>query len=266
MLRGSANSVVAAVRVSMLATIMVSVRAPVRSGPASLPSSRTFMRAGSTGPVGTAAAGPGAGGRREHPVEQGALGVGQVRGGAERDGHAAQSATATAVPSTWSRVLRARGSVATKVHMMTAIQAIMTRTQRTATASRTPGDTRLRSRPARPRWAAVAATAAAPTQEGPHHPGAGAPAAEHDVPEAGDGGSGRDGAQAAGDPDRPRAARRSRPGTASDQGHEADARWPYRDIRLERARRPGRTRPLMRGITDGEPLRARSAASPGRAP
>ena len=61
MLRGSANSVVAAVRVSMLATIMVSVRAPVRSGPASLPSSRTFMRAGSTGPVGTAAAGPGAG-------------------------------------------------------------------------------------------------------------------------------------------------------------------------------------------------------------
>ena len=77
----------AAVRVSMLATIMVSVRAPVRSGTASLPSSRTFMRAGSTGPIGTVAVGPGVG-RCEHPVEQGALGVGQVRGGAERDGHA----------------------------------------------------------------------------------------------------------------------------------------------------------------------------------
>ena len=51
--------------------------------------------------------------------------------------------------------------------MMTAIQAIMTRTQRTVTASRTPGDTRLRSRPARPRWAAVAASAAAPTRKIP---------------------------------------------------------------------------------------------------
>ena len=44
MLRGSANSVVRAVVVSMLAIIIVSVRAPVRSGPASLPTSRTFSR------------------------------------------------------------------------------------------------------------------------------------------------------------------------------------------------------------------------------
>ena len=44
MLRGSANSVVRPVVVSMLATIIVSVRAPVRSGPASLPTSSTFSR------------------------------------------------------------------------------------------------------------------------------------------------------------------------------------------------------------------------------
>jgi hypothetical protein len=44
MLRGSANRMVRPVFVSMLATIMVSVRVPVRSGPASLPTSRTFSR------------------------------------------------------------------------------------------------------------------------------------------------------------------------------------------------------------------------------
>ena len=44
MLRGSANSVVRPVWVSTLATIMVSVRVPVRSGPASLPTSRMFSR------------------------------------------------------------------------------------------------------------------------------------------------------------------------------------------------------------------------------
>ena len=44
MLRGRPNRVVRPVRVSMLATIMVSVRVPVRSGPASLPTSRMFSR------------------------------------------------------------------------------------------------------------------------------------------------------------------------------------------------------------------------------
>ena len=253
MLRGSANSVVAAVRVSMLATIMVSVRAPVRSGPASLPSSRTFMRAGSTGPVGTAAAGPGVGGRREHPVEQGALGVGQVRGGAERDGHADAERHGD------------RGAE----HLVAGAAGAGVRRDEGPHDDRDPGDhdedaeDRDREQDTRRHEAAQQAGAAEvgggggqrrrADQEDPHHPGAGAPAAEHDVPEAGDRRSGRDGAEGAADPDRPRAARRSRPGTASDQGHEADVRWTYRDIRLERARMATPYTPAIPDITDGEP-------------
>ena len=44
MLRGRAKIVVRAEAVSMLASIIVSVRAPVRSGPASLPTSSTLRR------------------------------------------------------------------------------------------------------------------------------------------------------------------------------------------------------------------------------
>ena len=193
--------------------------------------------------------------RREHPVEQGALGVGQVRGGAERDGHAGAERHGD------------RGAE----HLVAGAAGAGVRRDEGPHDDRHPGDhdedaeDRDREQDTRRHEAAQQAGAAEvgggggqrcrADQEDPHHPGAGAPVAEHDVPEAGDGGSGRDGAQGAADPDRPRAARRSRPGTASDQGHEADARWPYRDIRLERASMARPYTPAMREITDGEPLR-----------
>ena len=192
--------------------------------------------------------------RREHPVEQGALGVGEVRGGTERDGHAGAERHGD------------RGAE----HLVTGAAGAGVRRDEGPHDDRDPGDhdedaeDRDREQDTRRHEAAQQAGAAEvgggaghrrrADQEDPHHPDAGAPTAEHDVPEAGDGRGGRDGTERAADPDRPRTARRSRPGTASDQGHEADARCRYRDIRLERARMATPYTPVIRDVTDGEPL------------
>ena len=204
--------------------------------------------------------------RREHPVEQGALGVGQVRGGAERDGHAGAERHGD------------RGAE----DLVAGAAGAGVRRDEGPHDDRDPGDhdedaeNHDREQHTRRHQGAQQAGAAEAgggggqrrraDQEDPHHPGAGAPAAEQDVPEAGDRRSSRDGAEGAADPGPPRAACRSRPGTASDQGHEADARSTYRDIRLERARMAMPHTSVTGGITDREPFRPTTAGSPGRGP
>ena len=173
-------------------------------------------RSGSRGGVG-----------REHPVEQGALGVGEVRGGAERDGHADAERHGD------------RGAE----HLVAGAAGAGVRRDEGPHDDRDPGDhdedaeDRDREQDTRRHEAAQQAGAAEvgggggqrrrADQEDPHHPGAGAPTAEHDVPEAGDRRGGRDGAEGAADPD--------------GRGRRADP---------DQERRPTRaTRPMLGGPT-----------------
>ena len=113
MLRGSANSVVVAVRVSTLATMIVSVRAPVRSGPASVPRRRTLSRGGSTGPAGGSAADPGDGPPAKTRSSRARWVLARSAAVPSGTATAAQRAAETATPRTWCRGLRPPGSVAT---------------------------------------------------------------------------------------------------------------------------------------------------------